>query len=188
MIACYFGRRGEGKTTAMRQALASSAALLVHDPMRQWLADCVECPDRQSLFRELSAAHRRKVSFRLALCSADESDSAWLCTVATATRECDLAFDECDWSFSPSQVPKELRDVISYSRHYRIGIHAGARRPASVPRLLTSQADELTCFRLTEPRDVEYLQGYAGPEFAARVAALRRHESATWKSVADEDT
>ena len=180
MIACYFGRKGSGKTTSMQRDARTATRMLVHDPVFQWGSHATQVSDPAALLAIVA-----KPEWRVALTDPAVENGAWLAQVAVACGPCLLVYDECDWSFSAAKVPKELRDAISYSRHYRIDIFGGARRPSDVPRLLTANADRITCHRVVEPRDLDYLTGYAGTAFAGKVARLRSHESATWS--ADDD-
>lgn len=72
----------------------------------------------------------------------------------------------------------EVLELIHRGRHSRVSMMLGTRRPRDVHRLVTSQADVISCFRQQEPRDVEYLASVIGDIPAATLATL-----APWEHV-----
>lgn len=71
---------------------------------------------------------------------------------------------------------KELLHIIHYGRHFGINLLTNTRRYADVPRLLTSQADDIYIFRTTEPRDIEYIRQTAGKQVANEIQQLKQYE------------
>lgn len=67
-----------------------------------------------------------------------------------------------------------IEELIKRGRHYLVNQIYATRRPFELPRLITSQADWLISFQLTEPRDLDYLKNYSVPKDAlARIPTLR---------------
>jgi hypothetical protein len=60
---------------------------------------------------------------------------------------------------APNQgtISPEVRTVFQRGRHHSISILVATQRPASVNRIVTSQADVICAFRQHEPRDADYL-------------------------------
>jgi hypothetical protein len=73
---------------------------------------------------------------------------------------------------------KELKDLIHYSRWAKAHIVCNTRRYADMPRLITSQADQLYFFQTHEPADLEYLRKLAGKEFYEQVQKLPQYSYA----------
>jgi hypothetical protein len=69
---------------------------------------------------------------------------------------------------------KSFDNLIRLGRHYRISIIGITQRAAEIPRLYTSQIDELISFLQTEPRDIQWLTtvSFVGVEGAAAVTGL----------------
>jgi len=84
-----------------------------------------------------------------------------------------FAIDEVDYFGSAGQCLEELDWLIRYGRHRRVAMVYTARRPAEVPRNLTAQSSEFRIFRLTEPRDIEYMRRLIGPA-AERLPGLEQ--------------
>lgn len=72
-----------------------------------------------------------------------------------------FVIEEVDTVTSAKSVPEEFEDILRFGRHKNIHVIALSKRPADVPRLLTSQASEIYVFKTTEPRDLLYIKTYA---------------------------
>jgi len=66
----------------------------------------------------------------------------------------------------------EVLDGIHYSRHFNINLIGNTRRYVDMPRLFTSQADEMCIFQTNEPRDMQYIKEYTSKEFAEKCRNL----------------
>lgn len=188
-IIVYIGKRGAGKTTAMRARMEGESRIIAHDPMGQFGDLLPSSRSRQGFVDLIRLQEEEDTGIKAALFSGQEGDLEFACRAATIVaqranlRDSDgtlLVLDEADFGLSAAAPSPSIRDAISYSRHYRLSILLGARRPASIPRLFTSQATEIICFRLTEPRDLKYVAEYCGSEFAEQVSQLGQYESLTW--------
>lgn len=84
-----------------------------------------------------------------------------------------LAVDEIDYFSTASACDEKLDWLIRYGRHRRVAMIYTARRPAEIPRNLTAQTSEFRIFRLTEPRDVDYMLRLIGPD-AEKLPGLRQ--------------
>jgi len=90
---------------------------------------------------------------------------ALACRVPFAVRDLCMVVDEID-SLAGSVVPpppEEFRRLIHFGRHIGCSFIAASRRPADVPRLLSSQATRFICFSQTEPSDLRWLRSVVGP-------------------------
>lgn len=69
------------------------------------------------------------------------------------------------------QIAPEVRNVFQRGRHHSLSALVAVQRPASVNRIVTSQADVLCAFRQHEPRDADYL----GEIMSARAPEIVRN-------------
>lgn len=69
--------------------------------------------------------------------------------------------EEVDAVTKANYCPESLDWLIQYGRHYGVSLITTSRRPARIPRLLTSQGDILYLFQIKEPIDIKYLEEYA---------------------------
>jgi len=74
--------------------------------------------------------------------------------------------DEVDAYASPHYIPEGLAFIARYGRHRSIDLIYASRRPAEVPRLLTSQSDDLFAFLIREQRDIAYLSEFTTTDLA----------------------
>lgn len=172
MITCVFGRKGAGKTTWIRRATENDARLVIHDPVGQFQDVCHVVHARLALVQALDTATREAEPFRLAAWLPEDGDADFVIRACLAIGHCTLVLDECDWEASAVSVPRSLKRLVSYCRHWRIDILAGARRPADVPRTLTAQADRIVYFQLDEPADFDYVRRRGGDELLSLVQGL----------------
>lgn len=101
-----------------------------------------------------------------------EEEFPAICTVAYTLGNCVLLVDETDMFCSPNYIPPAFKTLVSYGRHNRAHYIVIARRPSEIHRLPTSQAWELCTFQTQEPRDIQYLAGFAGRPYAAGLPTL----------------
>ncbi len=83
--------------------------------------------------------------------------------------------EEIDLYCSAHSINESLAKIIKYGRHRNISIMAISRRPAEVNRLITSQADELYIFKITEPRDLQYFNTFGVD--TKRLTALKKYQT-----------
>ena len=72
-----------------------------------------------------------------------------------------FVIEETDEICNPHFIPEGLSQIIRFGRHWNISLISISKRPASVHRLVTSQANIIYCFKFTEPSDLDYLKTYA---------------------------
>lgn len=183
MVTVVLGRRGCGKTTTIRQKVSSKPRLLIFDTLAEYSSS-------GRVFRDILpfidyVEKNQYGQFRAVYQPIDNSDleqpfSDFL-RVAWIVGDCTIVVDEVDQVSSAISVPDSLARNLRYGRHRKISIIAASRRAADVPRLITSQADELVSFNQTEPRDISYIEAFAGREFASRTATLPRYQALVYR-------
>jgi hypothetical protein len=89
--------------------------------------------------------------------------------------------DEIDRVSTSSWAPKGLDYLINQGRHVQVSLGASSRRPAQIPKDLTSQAHEMVIFKNTEPGDCDYLEKYVGKSAAERLPNLGDYEFVRWE-------
>lgn len=72
-----------------------------------------------------------------------------------------------------AQMSVEVRNIFQRGRHHSLSVLVAVQRPASVNRIVTSQADIICAFRQHEPRDADYLSDIMGPQAPEIVRTLR---------------
>jgi len=85
--------------------------------------------------------------------------------------------EEVDSVSSPNYCPASMESIIRYGRHSHVSFIGTSRRPADIPRILTSQGDYLYLFSIREPIDLKYLKMYASidPEDVKNLSK-KKHE------------
>jgi hypothetical protein len=91
------------------------------------------------------------------------------------------AIDEVDRVTNSNFAPPGLDYLINQGRHVQVSLAVTSRRPAQIPRELTSQAHLFYIFRNTEPRDLAYLEQYVGSQAAARIRDLAEYDYLRWE-------
>lgn len=176
MVSVIFGRRGCGKSTLMRQRVMALSRVLVFDTLAEYGDLGLAVTDSHTLVDTVQDKHQQ--FFRIIYAPIMEPlevafdrflQVAWCCS------DCFLVIDEVEQLASAISIPDSFRRNLSYGRHRNISVLAASRRAAEVPRLLTSQADEIISFNQTEPRDIAYIAAFAGSDFAEATMKLPRY-------------
>lgn len=161
-VVCIFGRRGSGKSTLARSLVAGCTRLIVFNTLGEAEHNDLGLvfTEPQKLFDYVS----RSVQFRAVADFQDDTLFPWTVKLAEAVENCTLMVDELDRHANPRQIPPELDNCVRYGRHWGVSLLAISRRPAEIPRIVTSQAEVIHTFRLNEPRDVQYVRQFVGDE------------------------
>jgi len=182
-VTVILGRRGCGKTTNIKARLHSESRLIIFDTLAEYGACGRVFRDPLAMVDYLE--RRQRTYFKCVYQPVEAEDltepfsyvmrAVWICG------DCTLVLDEIDQVSSPSSVPFELRRNLNYGRHRSIKVILSSRRAANVPRLVTSQADEIVSFNQIEPRDVKYIEEFCGSEFAERTKRLPKYQCITFR-------
>lgn len=72
-------------------------------------------------------------------------------------------------------APMQFIDMATMGRHREVSPILLAQRPYYLPIEIRSESDELVCFQLTEPADLDWVSGYPGArDHVDEIAALPR--------------
>lgn len=154
-IRCVFGRKGAGKTHYIKYNIIPSVnkKTVICDSLKEYQG--VYC----SNFQELAKCVLLPVQV-LTYFPEDDEDFYALCTFIYHTYNTHFIIDEIALWVSTHSAPEPLMFLFRTARHRQIDITIASQRPADVPRLFTSLADEIIIFQTVENRDVEYLCKY----------------------------
>jgi len=165
-----FGKKGFGKTTWIKRYIYEhpSSTYLIYDHFHEYDGKNIfRSIDEFLLNKEFTFEDEQVVIFRGEI---PYDYFFWLCSSMPG---CVAVFDEIDLACSPTYIEPNLYRIIHYGRHLNVGIISASRRPGNVSRNLTSQADEIICFRIEEPRDLKYISDYCGEDIAKKLPILR---------------
>ena len=175
MIACIFGKKGSGKSVLSKNyMLATGGRVIFLSPV-----ECISMKHTEIWQLETIPEYmeRQRPGDILLIRLADLDAIEIVCAQSIADgRGYTIVIDEMD----KYKKSIQLRDAIHYSRHFDINIIANTRRYTDMPRLLTSQADELCVFASQEPRDIEYLRHFTTKEFSESCRQLPEFYHLHW--------
>ena len=159
MIRAILGRRGSGKSRLARALLTAHPPerLAIIDPLAEH-ARLINQPE--GMPPDWIPLAQQGV-WPLRICPQTEEEYLLALAALAARPNHHLLLEECDMWEGPIASP-ELGRMVNYGRHAEQDLTAIARRPAAMPRIITSQADELWIFHMREPRDVAYVESYCG--------------------------
>lgn len=179
MLVCFFGKRGSGKTTAIKGQLEyCRGPVVVVDLLGNFndedfihtekIDDCIHEIEH---YVKLSEEDKEKAQKIIVLKTGDpdlavDYISAALWEVEGGT----LVLDEAD-GFNISNAPC-FDQLIRYGRNKNIDLITGVRRPAEISRNITAGANKIFIFQTQEPRDVEYFEKTILGERAERLISL----------------
>lgn len=116
-----------------------------------------------------------------------ESINKWAVYVWNYGDNINLAIDEIDMAVNRAyQPPLAIRELAAYGRHNKVGLVVAARRPANIPRSITSQADFIFTFQQHEPGDIKYFKDCGAPVDILTALPkhhfLRRNPEGIWET------
>jgi len=153
MIEIIIGKRGCGKSTLLKNILDTKEnKVIIYDFIGEH--EGLICSSIEEVHKNMNCPI---ISFR----NAREDMFNLLCEYVYERGNVTFAIEEVDCFTSANYCPAFLSYIIRYGRHKNINLIGITRRPADIPRLLTSQANKLYLFKISEPRDIEYLQKYS---------------------------
>lgn len=161
MVINFFGRRGSGKTTAIRGQLQDCRApVIIIDILGNYadLENCYHTHDLGDLIHALKQNHSRQNEFMF-FCLKSHSPTLaanYLSAVIWELNGGTLVLDEVD-----SIQVKEgscFDKYIRYGRNHHGDLITGCRRPAELDKNITAAGNKFYCFNTHEPRDIEYFQ------------------------------
>lgn len=190
-IFSVIGKRGYGKTTLTDKLMISlNKPTIICDPRFQYNSD----QKRRIHFKSVSSLNSWLVKhydafkyfkFELVVNVFPDTFEEFL-ELVNKMKKITLVIDEVDM-FADARLKRdsELYKLIHYGRHHEIDIITTSRRPANIPRDLTSQTDEFYFSRLTEPNDKKYIKDLYGNSYVDIVKSLPKFE---FLRCIDEDT
>lgn len=185
------GRKGEGKSHLLARRAANFPRRLVWDFADEFFGvypDAYECLTFAHVCDALEDAALEKKKRWTIVASLSVDDIARVCAllspagrprsgVAAAAGGVCVECGECEIVAPNSKAFRPaISELIHRGRHSRVSVLFGTRRPRDVSRLMTSQADVITCFRQQEPADVEYLASVIGVIAAEGLATLNKYD------------
>jgi hypothetical protein len=157
-IVCVFGRKGSGKTTWVRRAIAGQRRVLVLDSLgTDYGGGCV-VTTHTDLVGYIDRVKRGD------FCTICRPRSEWVAqtvlSVGRRLHDCWIVVDEADRYCRPGHINLDLKWIVEYGRHRSLSLIAVSRRPAAIHLSITEAADAIVCHQVTGHRSLEYLSAY----------------------------
>lgn len=161
-VVLVIGKTGSGKTTWAKNFIRDKTRVLILDAgfgdysarEHENLSDLIDETEKQNC--NGSGFFRFSYTPR-------SSESGVILDLARVTGNCWLVLEEADRLDDPRYMP-EYDEVISRGRHYGVNILAVSLYPFKLPADLRRQATRLICYRMHEPRDLDYLYDVIGSD------------------------
>lgn len=169
-IITVIGKRGMGKTSLVKELSIGKKRVLVFDPLLEY--------DNFRLIDELPDEAPRIFRYRLTA-GIEESRDIINEACYWCYNEGNMLFicDEADLIFDVHKPLEEgLNYIVQYGRHRNVSLITVARRPALLNRNLTALSSEYYFFRITEPRDLQYVKMTFGADVMTKVSNLEQFE------------
>jgi hypothetical protein len=174
-IVGIVGRKGSGKSTAMREITCSQERVVIFDAMAEHRSPNVFYSVESCL--AYLARHARDLFFHCALRPRSQEEESLNRLAREVFRLGSICFavEEVPWFSTPASQPEGLDLIARMGRHRQIDMVWTAQRIAEVSKRLTAATDVFVLFASTEPRDLNALSERCGPEVAGKVQHLGLH-------------
>ncbi len=185
IIELIFGKRGSGKSYLARHKLREYKRSLVFDTLGEYTEGVVfdNLPALAAFWKKVYAGDFRIIYQPLnpEVEFSQVCDLIWNCgNMAFEVEEID-----CFCGVLSSSLDESFRQLIQRGRHRDITLIGVTQRPASVARLLTSQAKQMSIFNTTEPRDIDYFKQVIGERIVPMFEQLKQYEFISWQDGQD---
>lgn len=173
------GKTGSGKTTWARNFIQAQTRVLILD------AGFGDYPARPSGTLEglIDTAERLNSGgagfFRLSY-TPRFGEAPVVMDLARIVRNCWLVLEEAD-RFDEPRICPEYDEIISRGRHYGVNILGISLYPFKLPADLRRQATRIICYRMHEPRDVDYLYDVIGDD-VQKLPGLEPFQYLDWRA------
>jgi hypothetical protein len=197
------GISGSGKTTgAWHWYLAKAPRVLIVDQVGEWNGRVFQTANTlPELYAAITEARKEKrwvisysnmdnrlhdlIRWLLPLPNVDQSPVLAMGGIV-------LLLDEVDLIAPTGGAPEVIRNLYRRSRHVRLSIVSVTQRPANVLREVSAQSTQVLAYRLTEPRDLDYLSDlmrWDQEQVGQFVRWTRRHvHGAVWRDLVSGST
>jgi hypothetical protein len=150
-ILVILGRRGSGKSFLIKDFLRSAALrFAIYDPLGEY-GGFAKAENSHDILDFVEAEEN------FIYTSDKDEDFETFCRIMYEANNYYILVDEIDLFTQAGNMPPSLRKIVRYGRHKNIGLIVISRRPAAMPREITSQADFILSFTQHEPNDLKYL-------------------------------
>lgn len=197
------GLSGSGKTTgAWNLYLRHAPRVLIVDQVGEWNGRVLETANTlPELYAAIIDARKQK-RWTISYSNMDNRLHdliRWLLPLPNVDRSPVLAMggivlllDEVDLIAPTGGAPEVIRNLYRRSRHVRLSIVSVTQRPANVLREVSAQSTQVLAYRLTEPRDLDYLADlmrWDHQQVGQFVRWTRQHQhGAVWRDLVSGST
>lgn len=161
-VVLVLGKTGSGKTTWTRKYIETLNRVIILDAgFGDYPVE--ECNSMDEL---INLAEKRNADghgfFRLSY-TPRSGEAGVILDLARVLRNTWVIIEEADRLDDP-RIHPEYDEIISRGRHYGVSILAVSLYPFKLPADLRRQATRLICYRMHEPRDLDYLSDIIGDD------------------------
>lgn len=185
-IVLAVGRRGSGKTTAIRELAAKARRALIVDPEKKWPLDAGDhvCEGGAQLLAHLAAIDAGDPAVPFRIVYRDNEVESVMATAgpgaALTYRNLTLVIDELAQFSHASYCPPYLRKILAFGRERRVNLIGTTREPQEIFNLFFSQADVVLFYHVEPGIGLDRIRRYYGKELAARLPQLEEYQRETY--------
>ncbi len=191
-LSLVIGRRGSGKTTMVKQLIASKSALVVFDPRREYAAE-IGATQVETLPAMVDAIRAGWQSgFKVAYVPKAGQEPAELHAVCSAlwaiqrpyelsqdSRKLCLVVDEMSLSYPTYALPADLDGmprIVNQGRHVGIEVIGLTQKPANIAATFREQIEYLYVFAMTAGPSRDWVIQEIGRERKDQLGGLVAHQ------------
>ena len=169
MIISIFGKKGSGKSTLSKEMMYRLGGKIVFiSPVESLEEFDFELWGYDEIASYVEIMEPGQIAI-LRLMDIEAFDM--IACIAMIEMDYTLVIDEIE-RYKNSE---NLSELIHYARHFGINLICNTRRYTDVPRLLTSQSDQIMIFATIEPRDLDYFKNYTDVSDLSVIKTLKAY-------------
>ncbi len=183
-ITLILGMKGSGKSTKARTIMQDQRRKIWIDPMFEH-SDGVIVKSFGDLVQYVEPL--RHNNYSVILRTTEDGEAEKLITLLTRGEPGEsllpgatVMIDELDRLCSPTSVPEGIRRLANYGRHFGVSVVGVSRRPKSIARDFTANADRIIIGKVQEPADLKYIEEFTNHAFVERAAQVENFQFVEW--------
>lgn len=178
-VILVLGKTGSGKTTWARNFIQTKSRVLVVDAgFGDYPATSI--PSLNELILTADRLNANGNGFFRLTYTPRINETPIIMDLSRVLGNCLLTLEEAD-RFDDPKVCPEYDEIISRGRHYGVSILGISLYPFKLPADLRRQATRIICYRMHEPRDLDYLEDIIG-EDVSRLPGLEPFHYLDWQA------
>ncbi|MBD3196326.1 MAG: AAA family ATPase [Candidatus Lokiarchaeota archaeon] len=172
-ILMIIGRRGSGKTTLAKKIIDELSNCVILDFFNEYESE-IEIYDSEEFIDYV--IEQKGINKKFVSKINDDDENMYVSDFSYQVGDTTIIFEEVFRFCNRHYIAPELQRITFYGRHKNVKSIIIGQRPAQINRDILSQADSFIFFKLTDSRDLNFIEQRFSKETSELVKSLDKYE------------